>query len=115
YLGGADGIAFKDADHNDPAPTLDVVKRDNVDQDGKPSEHDPRVGMVGGSYGGHVQYAAVSIHNCIDTLVPLITWHDFVYSLVLSSVVPADENSTVVCCAHKLIWTVCSTALGIIT
>jgi len=115
YLGGADDIAYQDVDHTEPAPTLDVVKRDSADQDGKPSEHDPRVGMVGGSYGGHVQYAAAAIDKRIDTLVPLITWNDLEYSLAPNSVVPADENSTVASGAPKLIWAVGFTALGIIT
>src|SRR5699024_6975228 len=71
--------------------------------------------MVGGSYGGHVQYAAASIDKRIDTLVPLITWNDLEYSLAPNSVVPADENSAVASGAPKLIWAVGFTALGIIT
>lgn len=115
YLGGADGIAYEDARHTEPAPTLDVVKRDNVDQDGKPSEHDPRVGMVGGSYGGHVQYAAAAIDKRIDTVIPVITWNDLEYSLAPNTVVPADENAAITSGAPKLIWAVGFTALGIIS
>lgn len=42
---------------------------------------DPRVGMIGGSYGGEVQFAAASIDPRIDTIVPIITWNDLAYSL----------------------------------
>lgn len=41
----------------------------------------PQVGMLGGSYGGQVQFAAASIDKRIDALVPLITWNDLQYSL----------------------------------
>ena len=37
--------------------------------------------MVGGSYGGQVQFAAAGIDKRIDTIVPLITWNDLSYSL----------------------------------
>jgi len=42
---------------------------------------DPVVGMIGGSYGGEVQFAAASIDPRIDTIVPMITWNDLAYSL----------------------------------
>jgi putative CocE/NonD family hydrolase len=47
---------------------------------------DPRVGMIGGSYGGAVQLAAASVDPRIDAIVPLITWNDLSYSL--------DPNNT---------------------
>ncbi len=53
--------------------TLDNVKLD------KPG--DPRVGMVGGSYGGEVQFAVAAVDPRLDTIVPLITWNDLAYSL----------------------------------
>jgi ABC-2 type transport system ATP-binding protein len=43
--------------------------------------YDPRVGMVGGSYGGQVQFAAAAVERRLDTIVPLITWNDLAYSL----------------------------------
>ncbi|MCQ4208443.1 CocE/NonD family hydrolase [Streptomyces longispororuber] len=42
---------------------------------------DPRVGMIGGSYGGAVQLATASVDHRVDALVPLITWNDLAYSL----------------------------------
>ncbi|HET8560287.1 MAG TPA: CocE/NonD family hydrolase [Marmoricola sp.] len=81
FLGGARGIAFTDAGHTRAAPVLDVVRRDHRDHLGHVSAHDPRVGMIGGSYGGEVQFAAASVDPRIDTIVPLITWNDLSYSL----------------------------------
>ena len=49
---------------------------DVVQLDGLPIANDPRVGMVGGSYGGQVQFAAAGVDQRIDTIVPLITWND---------------------------------------
>lgn len=42
---------------------------------------DPRVGMIGGSYGGAVQLATAAVEHRLDALVPMITWHDLAYSL----------------------------------
>lgn len=47
----------------------------------KDSPGDPRVGMVGGSYGGEVQFAAAAVDPRIDALIPIITWNDLAYSL----------------------------------
>ncbi|MFJ5137190.1 CocE/NonD family hydrolase [Streptomyces sp. NPDC088707] len=56
----------------------DGTRADFVTRDGA---GDPRVGMIGGSYGGAVQLAAASVDPRIDALVPLITWNDLAYSL----------------------------------
>ncbi|MEU2241407.1 CocE/NonD family hydrolase [Streptomyces sp. NPDC018338] len=56
----------------------DGTRADFVVRDGG---GDPRVGMIGGSYGGAVQLAAASVDPRIDALVPLITWNDLAYSL----------------------------------
>jgi len=42
---------------------------------------DPRVGMIGGSYGGQVQYAVAAQDPRVDALIPIITWNDLSYSL----------------------------------
>ena len=42
---------------------------------------DPRVGMIGGSYGGEIQYATAMQDKRVDALIPLITWNDLSYSL----------------------------------
>ncbi|ANP50584.1 putative CocE/NonD family hydrolase [Streptomyces griseochromogenes] len=45
------------------------------------SAGDPRVGMIGGSYGGAIQLATASVDHRVDALVPMLTWHDLAYSL----------------------------------
>jgi ABC-2 type transport system ATP-binding protein len=55
--------------------TVDFSKLDDA------ATHDPRVGMIGGSYGGEIQFAAAAVDPRVDTLVPLITWNDLRYSL----------------------------------
>lgn len=42
---------------------------------------DPRVGMIGGSYGGEIQYAVAMQDKRVDALIPIITWNDLAYSL----------------------------------
>ncbi|MFB7707750.1 CocE/NonD family hydrolase [Streptomyces sp. NPDC056105] len=56
----------------------DGTKADYVTRDGK---GDPRVGMIGGSYGGAIQLATAAVDHRVDALVPMITWNDLAYSL----------------------------------
>jgi ABC-2 type transport system ATP-binding protein len=111
YLGGKSGIAFTDDTHTTPAPVLDVIKKD-----GLPTSNDPRVGMVGGSYGGEVQFAAAGLDKRIDAIVPLITWNDLSYSLApnnTSQLKPAlDGVSTATPGAAKQNWALGFTAVG---
>ena len=81
--------------------TVDFTKLDNA------ATHDPRIGMIGGSYGGQIQFAAAAVDKRIDTLVPLITWNDLRYSLApnntsfTSGVTYADSNPG----TEKMGWT----------
>ncbi|MFI9610168.1 CocE/NonD family hydrolase [Streptomyces sp. NPDC052023] len=52
---------------------------------------DPRVGMIGGSYGGAVQLATASVDRRVDALVPMITWNDLAYSLDPNNAVGAAD------------------------
>ncbi|MGW7817816.1 CocE/NonD family hydrolase [Streptomyces puniciscabiei] len=52
---------------------------------------DPRVGMIGGSYGGAIQLATASVDHRVDALVPLITWNDLAYSLDPNDAVGAND------------------------
>lgn len=81
YLGGAPGIAYTDAAHTSAAPTVDYVVHDAVDHAGHADKYDPRVGMIGGSYGGEIQFAAAYEDPRIDTIIPMITWNNLDYSL----------------------------------
>ncbi|MFJ9175289.1 CocE/NonD family hydrolase [Streptomyces sp. NPDC102360] len=57
----------------DDGTTIDYVTADK--------KGDPRVGMIGGSYGGAIQLATAAVDHRVDALVPLITWNDLAYSL----------------------------------
>ncbi|WP_310963358.1 CocE/NonD family hydrolase [Nocardioides terrisoli] len=113
YLGGASGIAFTDAKHTTPAPVLNVVRLDGVDHAGRHVAHDPRVGMVGGSYGGEIQFATAAIDPRVDTIVPIITWNDLSYSLAPNNtsldagVTPSTPGAT------KLVWGLGFSAEGV--
>lgn len=50
------------------------------------STGDPRVGMIGGSYGGQIQYAVAMQDPRIDAIIPIITWNDLSYSLAPGNV-----------------------------
>jgi predicted acyl esterase len=56
-----------------------VTKRLHVVSQESPG--DPRVGMIGGSYGGQIQYAVAEQDKRVDALIPIITWNDLSYSL----------------------------------
>jgi ABC-2 type transport system ATP-binding protein len=81
FIGGDNGIAYADAQHTQPVSGLDYVVHDTTDHNGGHEPDDPRVGMIGGSYGGEVQFATASVDPRVDTLVPFITWNDLAYSL----------------------------------
>jgi ABC-2 type transport system ATP-binding protein len=106
YLGGASGIAFTDDAHDSPAPVLDVVKLD--------ATGDPRVGMVGGSYGGQIQFAIASVDPRLDTIVPIITWNDLTYSLGPNNTGQVAGVTTSPPGATKLTWGLGFSVLGVV-
>src|SRR3954447_10056721 len=73
FLGG--GKAAKDG------TKVDYVRLDAKGSDGKHHAFDPRIGMIGGSYGGQIQFATAGIDPRVDTIIPIITWNDLSYSL----------------------------------
>jgi ABC-2 type transport system ATP-binding protein len=81
FLGGAPGVAYTDAKHTNKVAPLRVVRHDARDHAGHARRYDPRVGMIGGSYGGGNQFATASVDPRVDTIVPIITWNDLTYSL----------------------------------
>ncbi len=68
-------------DDKNQSVTVNYVTKDKVDHNGMSRTDDPRVGMVGGSYGGEIQFATAAIDPRLDTIIPLITWNDLAYSL----------------------------------
>ncbi|MGW2647534.1 CocE/NonD family hydrolase [Streptomyces sp. NPDC001393] len=69
-------------------PADDGTRADFVTLD---APGDPRVGMIGGSYGGAIQLATASVDHRVDALVPLITWNDLAYSLDPNNAVGARD------------------------
>jgi pimeloyl-ACP methyl ester carboxylesterase len=92
FLGGAPGIAFYDAAHSQAYPPINYVIHDAVAHNGVAYRYDPRVGMVGGSYGGEIQFATADVDPRLDTIIPIITWNDLSYSLTPNN---GDEVSGV--------------------
>lgn len=112
FLGGRDGMAFVDPAHTVPVPGLDYVVQDATAHHGLAEAHDPRVGMVGGSYGGAVQFAAASVDPRIDTIIPMITWNDLSYSLAPNGTDQTAGVSTSIPGASKVVWSLMFGAIG---
>ncbi len=108
YLGGKKGIGFVDTS-TDPhvAPTLgDEYDISFVQLDHTGKQYDPRVGMVGGSYGGEIQYAATAASNGrIDAIVPVITWNNLAYSLAPNNTSFTKGVTYTTPGVHKKEWT----------
>ncbi|MEO6857799.1 MAG: CocE/NonD family hydrolase [Solirubrobacteraceae bacterium] len=101
FLGG--GSAATDG------TTVNYVIHDQTAHDGRHHAFDPRVGMIGGSYGGEVQFAAAEQDPRLDAIVPIITWNDLTYSLApnnagLPSTVPSDTVTNSTPGSAKYIW-----------
>jgi ABC-2 type transport system ATP-binding protein len=73
---------------------------------------DPRVGMIGGSYGGQIQYAVAKQDDRVDALIPIITWNDLSYSLAPNNT-GLDGVSSKTPGVHKREWTTFFFAVGI--
>src|SRR3954447_13464556 len=74
FLGG--GARWKEG------ARVGYVIHDRRAVNGRRYKHDPRVGMIGGSYGGQIQFAAAQATPRLDAIIPIITWNDLAYSLV---------------------------------
>lgn len=82
FLGGDPSVVAVDDATGETVVVDQVVREDR--RTGTP--HDPAVGMVGGSYGGQVQFAVAAVEHAagtdrLDAIVPMITWNDLSYSL----------------------------------
>jgi ABC-2 type transport system ATP-binding protein len=68
----------------DAQALIDMIAEQPEAQLDKPG--DPRLGMIGASYGGGIQYATAQIDPRVDVITPQIAWHSLVTSL--------DKNNT---------------------
>ena len=76
---GTAEVDSKDFEGRDVQVLLDWVAAQpgvQVDRAG-----DPRVGMIGGSYGGGIQLVTAAIDCRVDAIVPVIAWHSLETSL----------------------------------
>jgi predicted acyl esterase len=79
----------------------------------KDAPGDPRVGMIGGSYGGQIQFAIAGLDKRMDTLVPQITWNDLSYSLTPNNTDFVKGVTYSTPGVAKIDWPVLFTALGV--
>ncbi|WP_448626919.1 CocE/NonD family hydrolase [Geodermatophilus sp. URMC 64] len=82
FLGGDPSITAVDDATGEPVRVDQVIRQDA--RTGTP--HDPAVGMIGGSYGGQIQFATAAVEHAagtdrLDAIVPMITWNDLAYAL----------------------------------
>ncbi|MEV0461514.1 CocE/NonD family hydrolase [Nocardia tengchongensis] len=115
FLGGDSGIAYTDRALTHRALPIDFIQIDKQTASGRRLDHDPRVGMLGGSYGGAVQFAAAATDPRIDTIVPMITWNDLSYSLSPDGAVGPAGRSTGGTGATKSTWAVGFAAIGVLS
>jgi len=98
----------------DDGTVVDYVVKDRIGHDGKAHRGDPRVGMVGGSYGGQIQFAVAAVDPRLDTIVPLITWNDLSYSLSPNNTSARPGSVTYTTPGvEKIDWTTLFFSLGI--
>nr|WP_205752299.1 alpha/beta fold hydrolase [Cryptosporangium phraense] len=72
--GGTISLDDPDYEVNDARALIDrLADRDDVEQDGS---GDPRVAVVGGSYGGALSLLLAGYDQRVDAIVPQITWND---------------------------------------
>ncbi len=108
FLGGTPGIAYEKYVHigdkqiwSRPIDAVDYVKRDDARSG---IGHDPRVGMIGASYGGAVLYAAAAVDPRIDTIVPQETWTNLMYSLTPNNADLDDDLMSPALGVAKKLW-----------
>jgi ABC-2 type transport system ATP-binding protein len=77
--GGEAEVDSPDYEARDVSALIDwVATRPGVELD---APGDPRLGMVGGSYGGGIQLVTAATDCRIDAIVPTIAWHSLTTSL----------------------------------
>lgn len=88
----------------------DGTRLDDVVLDGP---GDPRVGMLGGSYGGQIQFSVAEQDPRVDTIVPIITWNDLSYSLTPNNTDLTSGVTSSTPGVAKYQWAALFTAVGI--
>lgn len=83
--GGELEIDSPDYEARDMSTIIDwLATQPEVQLDGDPANRDPRIGMVGASYGGGIQLVTAAIDHRVDAIVPTIAWNTLTTSLYKS-------------------------------
>ena len=90
FLGGDPTVAVTSG--GTPYLSRPPVVHDATDHDGVAQTYDPRVGMIGGSYGGQIQFAVAGIDHRVDALAPIYTWNQLEYSLAPNNAAPVGPT-----------------------
>jgi predicted acyl esterase len=121
FLGGEPGIGYTTYSETTKAYSGPVTDHDvlldthdhNPADAGKPDPYDPRVGMIGGSEGGEVQFAVADVDPRLDMIIPEITWNDLAFSLGPNNTsLPPHSDSYTTPGVLKLDWPVLFSAIG---
>ncbi len=82
YSGGVLEIDSPDFEARDVSAIISwLATQPEVQLDGSAAALDPRIGMVGPSYGGGIQLATAAIDHRVDAIVPTIAWNSLNTSL----------------------------------
>ncbi len=82
FSGGQLQIDSPDYEARDVSAIISwVATQPEVKLDGDPTNLDPRMGMVGASYGGGIQLVTAATDHRVDAIVPTIAWNSLTSSL----------------------------------
>ncbi len=110
FLGGDPSVVGTRDDTGQPY-SVDFVKLDTA----RGLAYDPRVGMIGGSYGGQIQFATAAVDRRLDAIIPIITWNDLAYSLAPNNTsLPGNTVSYTTPGISKIGWSSAFFSLGIV-
>ena len=91
-LRGLVHVADPDFEIADSRALIDVLaERDDVVMD---ADGDPRVGLVGASYGGAISLMTAATDDRVDTVAAAITWHDLADAFFPENVLAQDPGAT---------------------
>jgi predicted acyl esterase len=107
-------VTLDDRDYDGKAASQLITFLGGLDYVIHDAPGDPRVGMIGGSYGGEVQFATASIDPRLDTIVPFITWNDLSYSLIPNNTSFDHGVTYTTPGVVKAVWSLLFTADGIL-
>jgi hypothetical protein len=92
---------------------VDFVRKDATGHDGKAHPDDPRVGMIGVSYGGGTALSVAGSDARVDAIIPIIAWNDLQYSLGPNNTTSPPGTSHATPGVFKREWTDILLSLGI--